>query len=137
MTDTQAQSQFSMWAMVAAPLILGSDPRALSATSINMLKNVDRERRPAWSGPGARIAAVLRLRGRRSPRRIKREDFERLADDGYTGRPSEPPRASGRSCQSAGRRTPPGAPERLDERLLYVDQAERNHRFAEPLAAPT
>ena len=40
MTSTQAQSQFSMWAMVAAPLILGSDPRSLSSTSINMLKNL-------------------------------------------------------------------------------------------------
>jgi hypothetical protein len=39
MTSTQAQSQFSMWAMVAAPLILGSDPRSLSSTSINMLEN--------------------------------------------------------------------------------------------------
>ena len=39
MSDTEAQSQFSMWAMVAAPLILGSDPRSLSATSINMLEN--------------------------------------------------------------------------------------------------
>jgi alpha-galactosidase len=39
MTDVQAQSQFSMWAMVAAPLILGSDPRTLSSTSISMLEN--------------------------------------------------------------------------------------------------
>ena len=39
MTGTQAQSQVSMWAMVAAPLILGSDPRSLSSTSITMLKN--------------------------------------------------------------------------------------------------
>ena len=39
MTDTQAQSQFSMWAMVAAPLILGSDPRSLSSTSLGMLEN--------------------------------------------------------------------------------------------------
>ena len=39
MTDTQAQSQFSMWAMVAAPLILGSDPRSLSSTSLSMLTN--------------------------------------------------------------------------------------------------
>ena len=39
MTSTQAQSQFSMWAMVAAPLILGSDPRSLSSTTITMLKN--------------------------------------------------------------------------------------------------
>ena len=39
MTDTQAQSQLSMWAMVAAPLILGSDPRLLSTTNLNMLQN--------------------------------------------------------------------------------------------------
>jgi alpha-galactosidase len=39
MTDAQAQSQFSMWAMVAAPLILGSDPRSLSSTSVTMLEN--------------------------------------------------------------------------------------------------
>jgi len=39
MTDTQAQSQFSMWAMVAAPLILGSDPRLLSTTNLNVLEN--------------------------------------------------------------------------------------------------
>ena len=30
MTPAEAQAQFSMWAIVAAPLILGSDPRALS-----------------------------------------------------------------------------------------------------------
>ncbi len=41
MTSTQAQSQFSMWAMVAAPLILGSDPRTLSSTTIGMLKNAN------------------------------------------------------------------------------------------------
>ena len=39
MTDTEAQSQFSMWAMVAAPLILGSDPRSLSTTNLQMLTN--------------------------------------------------------------------------------------------------
>lgn len=39
MTDTEAQSQFSMWAMVAAPLILGADPRLLSPTNLNMLTN--------------------------------------------------------------------------------------------------
>jgi len=39
MTSTEAQSQFSMWAMLAAPLILGSDPRALSAATISMLEN--------------------------------------------------------------------------------------------------
>jgi alpha-galactosidase len=41
MTDTEAQSQLSMWAMVAAPLILGSDPRSLSSTTIKMLKNAN------------------------------------------------------------------------------------------------
>ncbi len=39
MTDTEAQSQLSMWAMVAAPLILGADPRLLSPTNVNMLTN--------------------------------------------------------------------------------------------------
>ena len=39
MTSTEAQSQFSMWAMLAAPLILGSDPRKLSSTTVSMLEN--------------------------------------------------------------------------------------------------
>jgi alpha-galactosidase len=39
MTSTEAQSQLSMWAMLAAPLILGSDPRALSSATIGMLAN--------------------------------------------------------------------------------------------------
>ena len=39
MTSSEAQAQFSMWAMVAAPLILGSDPRALSPETITMLEN--------------------------------------------------------------------------------------------------
>ena len=39
MSSTEAQSQFSMWAMLAAPLIIGSDPRALSQASISMLEN--------------------------------------------------------------------------------------------------
>jgi hypothetical protein len=39
MTDDQAQAQLSMWAVVAAPLILGSDPRALSPAEVSMLEN--------------------------------------------------------------------------------------------------
>jgi len=39
MTSSEAQAQFSMWAIVAAPLILGSDPRALSPEAIKMLEN--------------------------------------------------------------------------------------------------
>ncbi|MBV9798043.1 MAG: glycoside hydrolase family 27 protein [Solirubrobacterales bacterium] len=39
MTRAQAQAQLSLWAIVAAPLILGSDPRALSPASIKMLEN--------------------------------------------------------------------------------------------------
>jgi alpha-galactosidase len=35
----QAQAQLSMWAIVAAPLMLGSDPRALTNQSIAMLEN--------------------------------------------------------------------------------------------------
>jgi alpha-galactosidase len=39
MTSSEARAQLSMWAMVAAPLILGSDPRKLSAATIRMLEN--------------------------------------------------------------------------------------------------
>jgi alpha-galactosidase len=39
MTGSQALAQLSMWAIVAAPLILGSDPRALSPATIAMLAN--------------------------------------------------------------------------------------------------
>jgi alpha-galactosidase len=41
MTAAEAQAQMTMWAMVAAPLMLGSDPRKLSAASIRMLTNPD------------------------------------------------------------------------------------------------
>jgi alpha-galactosidase len=39
MTRGEAQAQMTMWAMVAAPLILGSDPRRLSPATIRMLGN--------------------------------------------------------------------------------------------------
>ncbi len=39
MTAGEARAQLSMWAMVAAPLILGSDPRKLSAATVRMLCN--------------------------------------------------------------------------------------------------
>ena len=39
MTSAEAQAQFSMWAILAAPLIIGSDPRALSPATIAMLEN--------------------------------------------------------------------------------------------------
>jgi alpha-galactosidase len=39
MTPAEAQAQLSMWAIVAAPLILGSDPRILSPATIAMLEN--------------------------------------------------------------------------------------------------
>jgi alpha-galactosidase len=39
MTSAEAQAQMTMWAIVAAPLILGSDPRQLSPASIRMLEN--------------------------------------------------------------------------------------------------
>lgn len=41
MTDAEAQSQFSMWSMVAAPLVIGSDVRKLSDNAVSML--TDRE----------------------------------------------------------------------------------------------
>jgi alpha-galactosidase len=39
MTSAEAQSQFSMWSMVAAPLIVGSDIRSLSPQTLAMLTN--------------------------------------------------------------------------------------------------
>jgi alpha-galactosidase len=39
MTPAEAQTQFSMWSMVAAPLIIGSDVRAISAQTLAMLTN--------------------------------------------------------------------------------------------------
>jgi alpha-galactosidase len=39
MTNTEAQAQMTMWAILAAPLILGSDPRELSPATIKMLTN--------------------------------------------------------------------------------------------------
>jgi alpha-galactosidase len=39
MTSAQAQAQLSIWAILAAPLILGSDPRSLSPGTIDMLTN--------------------------------------------------------------------------------------------------
>jgi len=39
MTGNEAQAQFTMWTISAAPLIIGSDVRALSQNAINMLTN--------------------------------------------------------------------------------------------------
>jgi alpha-galactosidase len=39
MTPSEAQGQFTMWAMVAAPLMIGSDVRSLSNQTIAMLTN--------------------------------------------------------------------------------------------------
>jgi alpha-galactosidase len=39
MTAAESQAQLTMWSIVAAPLILGSDPRKLSAQTIKMLQN--------------------------------------------------------------------------------------------------
>ena len=41
MTTPEAQAQFSLWAVAAAPLIIGSDVRALSQQTIDMLTNPD------------------------------------------------------------------------------------------------
>jgi len=41
MSDAEAQAQFTMWSMVAAPLIVGSDIRSMSATTQGMLTNRD------------------------------------------------------------------------------------------------
>jgi alpha-galactosidase len=39
MTSAEARAQLTMWAIVAAPLMLGSDPRKLSPATVRMLEN--------------------------------------------------------------------------------------------------
>lgn len=41
MTADQYQSQFSLWAVMAAPLLVGSDPRHIAAEALAILKNAD------------------------------------------------------------------------------------------------
>ncbi|HZC72692.1 MAG TPA: NPCBM/NEW2 domain-containing protein [Jatrophihabitans sp.] len=41
MTADQARAQFTMWSMVAAPLIIGSDVRSLAHQTIDMLTNAE------------------------------------------------------------------------------------------------
>jgi alpha-galactosidase len=41
MTAAEAQAQFTLWSVAAAPLIIGSDVRALSQQTIDMLTNPD------------------------------------------------------------------------------------------------
>jgi alpha-galactosidase len=65
MSYEEAQTQMSMWAIVAAPLILGSDPRALTQPSLDMLENpeviaIDQDPlgaqgRPLQSGSGTQV----------------------------------------------------------------------------------
>jgi alpha-galactosidase len=97
MTEAEAQAQMTMWAVLAAPLILGSDPRELSPATIKMLTNPEvigvdqdhlgiqgtrvREQGPAqiWVKPltgGARAVALLNrgsteLRITTTPRAIR------------------------------------------------------------------
>jgi alpha-galactosidase len=84
MNAAQAQAQLSLWAIVAAPLILGSDPRALSPSSVAMLTNrevlaVDQDRlgvqgtvvaqngsSQVWSKPLAGGAVAVALLNRAS-----------------------------------------------------------------------
>jgi alpha-galactosidase len=83
MTAAEARAQLSMWTIVAAPLILGSDPRTLSASTISMLENrevlaVDQDRlgvqgtmiaqrgsAQVWAKPmsGGQVAVALLNRG--------------------------------------------------------------------------
>ena len=41
MTDTEYQSHFSLWAIMASPLIAGNDIRSMSTTTKNVLTNAD------------------------------------------------------------------------------------------------
>jgi alpha-galactosidase len=41
MTDTEYRTHFSLWAVMAAPLLIGSDIRGASAATLTILKNAD------------------------------------------------------------------------------------------------
>jgi alpha-galactosidase len=41
MTATEYRTHFSLWAMMSAPLLIGSDIRSVSSTDLNTLKNTD------------------------------------------------------------------------------------------------
>jgi alpha-galactosidase len=41
MTDTEYRTHFSLWAMMSAPLLIGSDVRNASAATLNILRNTD------------------------------------------------------------------------------------------------
>ncbi|KRF21506.1 discoidin domain-containing protein [Paenibacillus sp. Soil787] len=40
-TDYEAQSQFSLWAMMSSPLIIGEDIRAFTTAQMNIVKNIE------------------------------------------------------------------------------------------------
>jgi alpha-galactosidase len=41
MTDTEYRTHFSLWAMMSAPLLIGSDVRTASTATLNILRNTD------------------------------------------------------------------------------------------------
>jgi alpha-galactosidase len=41
LTATEARTHFSLWAVMAAPLLIGTDVRSASATTLSILKNTD------------------------------------------------------------------------------------------------
>jgi alpha-galactosidase len=41
MSDTEYRTHFSLWAMMSAPLLIGSDIRGASAATLNILRNTD------------------------------------------------------------------------------------------------
>ena len=41
MTDTEYRTHFSLWAQMAAPLLIGSDLRSVSSATLSVLKNTD------------------------------------------------------------------------------------------------
>ncbi|MBV9606457.1 MAG: glycoside hydrolase family 27 protein [Solirubrobacterales bacterium] len=133
MTASEAQAQLSMWAIVAAPLILGSDPRALPRSEIAMLENrsvlaVDQDRLgiqgtmirqsasgQVWIKPlvGGQVAVALLNRGT-GPLRISVS----AADAGLSAAPSYRVRDlwSHRTTSSAGEISAVVAP---DSVVLY------------------
>ena len=120
MTSAEAQAQFSMWAIVAAPLMLGSDPRALPPATIKMLENrqviaVDQDplgiqgtvveqgagSGQAWSKPLAGGAAAVALLNRGAA--AARDHHQRQQGGAPLGRELHDPRSVGGHDQADAR----------------------------------
>ncbi|MEV4312391.1 hypothetical protein [Actinocrispum sp. NPDC049592] len=95
LTEEESTTQLVMWAQMAGPLIIGSDPRTLPQSMLNTLKNpeiiaVDQDRlgiqgvRIQTSGVGDVYSKVLSGRGQRSVVLLNRNDTPSMISVDFT-----------------------------------------------------